>query len=98
MQGLLLVSTKTVNLLVIMPKQGPGEDFAESWAAQFFQGSWENIGSGGNGFAPRNPGGLDRRKAIAQEVAAFQLNVDSNVKFRADFELNPYAVGYGMTQ
>jgi RHS repeat-associated protein len=63
------------------------EDYAEAWAAYFFQGSWNNIGNtrymGGDPHSrnivlwePRNSGSAERRNYIARNITTFQLTVD----------------------
>ena len=53
------------------------EDFAESWAAYHFQGSWGILGTATPDWKPRIPGGVERRNRIAEDIASFQLSVDS---------------------
>ncbi|MCA9933753.1 MAG: hypothetical protein KC415_07515 [Anaerolineales bacterium] len=65
------------------------EDYAEAWAAYFFQGSWSEIGTtrymGGDPHShnvvlwePRVPGSVDRQNHIARNIATFQLTVDQD--------------------
>ena len=63
------------------------EDYAETWAAYFFQGSWKEIGTtrylGDDSHSrnivlwkPRGPGSAERRNYIVRNITIFQLTVD----------------------
>jgi hypothetical protein len=54
------------------------EDYAESWAAYHFRGSWVDVGSPRNGWDTRQRGSQARRDHIANNITAFQLIVDQN--------------------